>query len=440
MRSTEKELHLPTLEEAILKRWEAEDTFGRSVRNRRDAQEYVFYDGPPFANNLPHYGHLLAGIIKDIVPRYWTMRGMRVERRFGWDTHGLPVEMEIERELGIVGKSIEEVGIETFNEACRASVLKYSKEWEKTVLRTGRWVDFQDRYLTMQASFMESVWWTFKQLWDKDLIYEGYRILPYSTGCHTTLSNFEASADYRDVQDPAITLTMPLVSDPGTKLLVWTTTPWTLPANLAVAAHPQIDYVKLRDLADETNYIMAKSLVHTLYKKPDTYEILSEMKGESLKGLQYVPLFDFFEEMRERGAFKVVIDEYVTAEDGTGMVHLAPAYGEDDHRVCAREGIPLVDPINMDGKFTEPVNSWKGLYIKDADPLIIQDLKKRGRIAKHSTIVHSYPFCERSGFPLMYKAMPVWFVNVTAIKERIITCNEHTSWIPEHLKSGRFGK
>ncbi|MBU1218715.1 isoleucine--tRNA ligase [Myxococcota bacterium] len=440
MRSVDKDISFPQLEELILNKWKEENTFHRSLSMRADSPDYVFYDGPPFANNLPHYGHLLAGIIKDIVPRYWTMKGFKVERRFGWDTHGLPVEMEVEKDLGIVGKGISEIGVDKFNESCRASVLKYSKEWERTVLRTGRWVDFENRYLTMTPEFMETVWWVFKELWNKGLIYEGHRILPYSTGCHTPLSNFEASADYRDVQDPAITLTMPLLNDENTKILIWTTTPWTLPSNLAVAVHPNIDYVYLRDLSSDTIYILAETLISTLFKKESEYEIIKKVAGSELKGLEYVPLFDFFKGHREKGAFRVLVDEYVTADDGTGIVHLAPAYGEDDYRVCQREGIPLVDPVNLDGKFTEEVTDWAGLYIKDADPLIIQDLKKRGRVVKHSTIVHSYPYCERSGYPLMYKAMPVWFVKVTEIKERILKCNLETSWIPEHLRDGRFGK
>ncbi|MBN2723793.1 MAG: isoleucine--tRNA ligase [Deltaproteobacteria bacterium] len=440
MRSVDKDISFPQLEENVLEKWQKQNTFKRSVENRENSPDYVFYDGPPFANNLPHYGHLLAGILKDIVPRYWTMRGYRIERRFGWDTHGLPVEMEVEKDLGIVGKGIEEVGVEKFNESCRSSVLKYSKEWERTVLRTGRWVDFENRYLTMTPEFMETVWWVFKELWNRNLIYEGYRILPYSTGCHTPLSNFEASSDYRDVQDPAITLTMPLAQDPNIKILVWTTTPWTLPANLAVAVHPDIDYVYLKDKTDDVTYIMAQTLVSTLFKTEDTYEILKTVKGTELAGLEYTPLFSFFEKMKEKGAFRVLVDEYVTADDGTGIVHLAPAYGEDDHRVCQRENIALVDPVNLDGKFTSEVSDWEGMYIKDADPLIIQNLKKRGRVIKHATLVHSYPYCERSGFPLMYKAMPVWFVKVTEIKDKILKNNSQTSWIPEHLRDGRFGK
>ncbi len=440
MRSIEKDVEFPQLEKRILARWKEKDTFRRSIRNRAGAREYVFFDGPPFANNLPHYGHLLAGIIKDIVPRYWTMRGLRVHRRFGWDTHGLPVEMEVEKALGIVGKGVASVGIETFNEACRASVLKYAREWESTVEKTGRWVDFEDRYLTMQPSFMESVWWVFRQLWDKGLIYEGHRVLPYSTGCHTPLSNFEASADYRDVQDPAITVTMPWVDDPDCAFLVWTTTPWTLPANLAVAVHPELDYVKLRDHADGRRWVLSANLVGQYFKKPEEYTILERMKGRDLAGIPYVPLFDFFEGKRAEGAFRVLVDEYVTAEDGTGIVHLAPAYGEDDHRVCLREGISLADPVDLDGRFTEPAEPWKGQYIKDADPLIIAELKRRKRLVKHATLVHSYPYCERSGTPLMYKAMPVWFVKVTELRECMLAANAKTAWIPENLRDGRFGK
>ncbi|MBU1410465.1 isoleucine--tRNA ligase [Myxococcota bacterium] len=440
MRSIEKDIEFPQLEKRILERWKAGNTFRRSIEQRAGAREYVFFDGPPFANNLPHYGHLLAGIIKDIVPRYWTMRGFRVHRRFGWDTHGLPVEMEVEKDLGIVGKGVAEVGIHKFNEACRASVLKYAKEWESTVEKTGRWVDFEDRYLTMQPSFMESVWWVFRQLWDKGLIYEGHRVLPYSTGCHTPLSNFEASADYRDVQDPAITVTMPWIDDPDTAFLVWTTTPWTLPANLAVAVHPEIDYVKLQDHTDGRRWVLAEGLVAQYFKKPEEYTILARMKGRELAGIGYTPLFDFFEGKRAEGAFRVLVDEYVTAEDGAGIVHLAPAYGEDDFRVCLREGITLADPIDLDGRFTEPVTIWKGLYIKDADPLIIAELKKQKRLVRHVTLVHSYPYCERSGFPLMYKAMPVWFVKVTELRDRMLAANAKTSWIPENLRDGRFGK
>ena len=440
MRKIEKDVHFPQLERHILAQWKKNDTFKRSIQQRQGAREYVFFDGPPFANNLPHYGHLLAGIIKDIVPRYWTMRGFKVLRRFGWDTHGLPVEMEVEKELGIVGKGVAEVGIERFNEACRASVLKYAKEWESTVEKTGRWVDFEDRYLTMQPTFMETVWWVFKRLYDMGLIYEGYRVMPYSTGCHTPLSNFEASADYRDVQDPAITVTMPWLDSPDTAFLVWTTTPWTLPSNLAVAVHPDIDYVKIRDHADGKYWVLAENLVSRYFRKPEDYTVIDRMKGRELSGISYVPLFDFFEQKRSEGAFRVLVDKYVTAEDGTGIVHLAPAYGEDDFRVCIREGISLVDPIDLDGRFTDPVEPWKGMYIKDADPLIIQELKKRGRLVRHATLVHAYPYCERSGTPLMYKAMPVWFVKVTELRDRMLANNAKTRWIPEYLRDGRFGK
>ena len=424
----------PALEEQILTLWEERDVFARSIRGDK---EFVFYDGPPFATGTPHYGHLLAGTIKDVVPRYWAMRGYRVERRFGWDTHGLPVEMEIEKNLGLQGPDeVLAYGVDKYNEACRSIVLRYTGLWEKTVKRLGRWVDFENDYKTMEPEFMESVWSVFQQLWDKGLVYEGYKVMPYSWRLGTPLSNFEANMDYRKVQDPAVTVGFPVADDPGTVLLAWTTTPWTLPSNMALCVGGSIDYVRVRPEADGPVYIVAEALKNSIMG--EDAEVIGRLKGSDLVGLRYQPLFEHFADAAEEGAFRVVADDYVTTDSGTGIVHQAPAFGEDDWRVCEREGVPMRDATDDQGRFTDAFALGAGQFVKDADKAIIRELKDRGRLFKQATIDHDYPFCWRSGTPLIYKAISTWFVKVTDIRDRLVQNNESVRWVPEFVGARRF--
>lgn len=429
-------------EEEVLQLWQKLDAFRRSVDERpADSPEnvYVFYDGPPFATGLPHYGHFVASTLKDVIPRYWTMRGKRVERRFGWDTHGLPIEMEMEKALDLSGpSSIREYGVDRFNEACRENVLRYTAEWRQTITRLGRWVDFDNDYKTMDLPFMESVWWVFKQLWDKGLVYQGVRVMPYSWRLSTPLSNFEANLDYRDVDDPAITVALPIDNDEdGASLLVWTTTPWTLPSNLGVAVGPDIEYVRARRSSDGAVFVVAKDLVKQVVG--EDAEVLRELTGKDLVGLTYEPLFDYFKDKKRTGAFVVMESDHVTTTEGTGLVHMAPAYGEEDFQACQKVGIAPVDPVDEEGRFTEPVHDFVGMNIKEADKSIIRALKDKGRLVKHASLRHSYPFCWRSGTPLIYKTFPVWFVKVEEQRDRMAANNQGIHWVPEAVGHKRFG-
>jgi isoleucyl-tRNA synthetase len=432
-------VNFPELETEILKFWESHDTFKKSLELRKHSPEFVFYDGPPFATGLPHYGHLLAGTIKDIVPRYQTMRGHFVERRFGWDCHGLPVEYEMEQELKISGKrDIEKMGVDVFNEKCRSIVLRYTREWRQIVTRMGRWVDFDNDYKTMDKPYMESIWWVFKSLWDKDLIYEGNKILPYCPRCATPLSNFETNQGYEEVQDPAITVRFAVENQPQTYVLAWTTTPWTLPSNLALAVGAKIPYVKIKD-GDDT-YYLAKDRLAVYYKKPDEIRILEELDGSKLVGLHYEPLFPYFADQRKAGAFRICAADFVSTEDGTGIVHIAPGFGEDDYRLGQTEGIAAVCPVDEEGRFTNAVPDYAGREVKEADSDIMRRLKEEGKLVHRSTIQHSYPHCWRCDKPLIYKAISTWFVRVEKIRERITASNHQTHWVPDHLRDGRFGK
>ena len=422
-------------EHQVLALWDKVRAFSRSVEEKSRDKSFIFYDGPPFATGLPHYGHLVASTLKDIVPRYWTMRGYRVERRFGWDTHGLPIEMDVEKRLGLSGpSSIREYGVDKFNEECRAGVLRYVDEWRKTVTRVGRWVDFDNDYKTMDLSFMESVWWVFRQLWDKGLVYKGLRVMPYSWRLSTALSNFEAGLDYRDVDDPAITLKLKLDGEDAS-LLIWTTTPWTLPSNLAVAVGPDVDYVKARH-EDGHDYWVAKDLAKQVLG--DKHEVKETTKGAALVGRTYAPMFPYFADRKQQGAFRVIASAHVTTTDGTGLVHMAPAFGEDDFNACKRAGIDVVDPVNDEGAFTAAVSDYAGQNIKEADKHIIADLKKKGLIFRHATIRHSYPFCWRSGAPLIYKTTPSWYVKVEQLRDRMVKANDAIHWVPESIGSARF--
>jgi len=433
--------NFPAVENETLAFWASDGTFQASIDQRdagtNGANEYVFYDGPPFANGLPHYGHLLTGFVKDAVPRYQTMQGKRVERRFGWDCHGLPAEAEAERQLGISGRqAITDFGIEKFNEYCKESVLRYTSDWERYVTRQARWVDFANDYKTLDVSYMESVMWAFKTLWDKGLIYEGFRVLPYSWALETPLSNTETRMDdaYKQVQDPA--LTVAFVLETGESLLAWTTTPWTLPSNLALAVAPDVSYVRVRH--NGTVYILAEARLGAYEKELEGAEVLDTVLGSTLVGRTYTPMFSYFADQPD--AFRIIAGDFVTTEDGTGVVHLAPGFGEDDQRVCSENGIGLVVPVDSRGLFTSEVPDFFGMLVFDANPLIIRELKSRGVVLRHETYDHAYPHCWRTGKPLIYKAVSSWFVNVTAVKERMVALNEEITWVPDHLQHGSFGK
>jgi isoleucyl-tRNA synthetase len=424
--------------------WQENSIFQKSLEQTKNGEPYIFYDGPPFATGLPHHGHLVGGVLKDCVPRYWTMKGRYVDRRFGWDCHGLPVEHEIDKKLGMSTQdAVKELGISGYNQECRSIVSRYVKEWEKTITRIGRWVDFENDYKTMDTPFMESVWWVFKQLWDKDLIYQGTRVVPFSTALGTVLSNFEAGQNYQDVQDPAITALFKIINDDeneeDTYIAAWTTTPWTLPSNLCLCAGADIDYVLVED-ADKKIY-MAKAAIEHYGKKRD-YKILKELKGSELKGKRYEPLFPYFSHFASEGSFQILNDDYVTTDAGTGIVHIAPGFGEDDNRVMKEAGLESVFacPVDNAGKFTKEIPDYDGIMVKDADKEIIKRLKGEGKLYEQRVIVHSYPFCYRSDTPLIYKAIPSWYVRVEKIKEDLLKSNEEINWVPDHIKGGRFGK
>jgi isoleucyl-tRNA synthetase len=452
---------LPGVERRLLGRWEQQRTFERSIEQRKDAEEYVFNDGPPFANGLPHYGHLLTGYVKDVIPRYQTMRGNRVERRFGWDCHGLPAEMQTEQELGVSGRvAITEYGIDRFNEACRTSVLRYTNEWERYVTRQARWVDFVDDYKTMDLPYMESVMWAFKQLWNKGLIYEAYRVMPYSWGAETPLSNFEIRLDdaTRPRQDPALTVAFsvdpdagPLPDalaaaladvDGGAEVWAWTTTPWTLPSNLALAVGPEVTYqvIEVTSGPRAGRLVVLGSNAVDKYAKElgEDHRVVATVQGNELAGLHYRPMFPYFEGHAD--SFRVLVDDYVSDEDGTGVVHQAPGFGEDDQRVCEAAGIVLVVPVDESGRFTAEVSDYAGQNVFDANPEIIRDLKERGVVVRHDTIDHNYPHCWRTDTPIIYRAVSSWYVEVTAIRDRLIELNQQINWIPSHVRDGQFGK
>ncbi|CAG8221037.1 unnamed protein product [Penicillium salamii] len=439
-------IDFPAEEELVLSRWREIDAFKRQVELSSDKPRYSFFDGPPFATGLPHYGHLLASTIKDVIPRYWSMKGYHVERRFGWDTHGVPIEYEIDKKLGMSGlQAVQEIGIEKYNEECRAIVMRYSTEWRQTIERLGRWIDFDNDYKTMNPSFMESVWWVFKELFDKGLVYRGYRVMPYSTALNTPLSNFEAQQNYKDVQDPAIVVTFPLLDDPETCLLAWTTTPWTLPSHTGLCAHPAFEYVKIYDEATKKNYILLEALLRTIYKDPKKakFKIVDRIKGSDMLGWKYTPLFDYFyDEFKDYG-FRVLNDEYVTAEDGVGIVHQAPAFGEEDYQVAVNHGVINEtrlppNPVDPQGCFTAEVRDFAGQNVKAADKAIIKLLKGNGRVLVDSQITHSYPFCWRSDTPLIYRAVPSWFVKVKPIIPDILEGIEKSHWVPSNVKERRF--
>ncbi len=440
-------VNFPKVEEEVLAFWEKDNTFKKSINNRPTGDngdnEYVFYDGPPFANGLPHYGHLLTGFIKDVIPRYQTLKGKHVDRRFGWDCHGLPAELDAEKVLGISGKKeILDLGLDKFNQTCRTQVMKYTKEWESSVNRQARWVDFENDYKTMETPYMESIIWAFKSLYDKGLIYEGVKVLPYSWAIETPLSNFETRMDdsYRDRDDPAITVMFKLIpTEEGAKprnILVWTTTPWTLPSNLALCVGADIDYAIFEENGVE--YVIAEALAGNYKKQLENAEKAGSIKGAELVGRNYEPLFDYFK--GTENAFKVISGEFVSTEDGTGIVHIAPGFGEDDLQVSRINQIPVVCPVDSKGQFTDEVPDFKGIQVFEANKPIIKLIKDKGQLIKQEMYTHSYPHCWRTGTPLIYKITSSWFVDVPKFKDRMVELNQQINWMPAHIKDGQFGK
>lgn len=448
----------PEEEEKILKYWREENVFLKSYEKSKGRDIYTFYDGPPFATGLPHYGHILAGTIKDIVTRYAHQSGYCVERRFGWDCHGLPVEHEIDKMLQIKQKQdVLAYGIANYNEKCRSIVMRYANEWRSTIERLGRWIDFDNDYKTLDVYYMESVWWVFASLFKKNLVYRSFKVMPYSFACNTPLSNFEANLNYKDIKDPSIVVTFPLINEQSdsrfadVELLAWTTTPWTLPSNLAVCVHPNFVYCIFINKLNNKKWIVTENRLNWVCKElkldieNKDIEIIEKINGSELEGQKYLPLFDFFySDELKNVAFRIVADEFVTDDAGTGLVHCAPAFGEQDFRVCKnkniirQDGSDLFCAVDDDGKLTSNLGEFAGLNFKDADKPIKANLKMRGRLIVNSEITHSYPFCWRSDTPLIYKAVPSWFIRVEEIKENLINCNNQTYWVPNFVKEKRF--
>lgn len=438
-------------EAKVLDFWIRGQIFERSLEENKDKPRFTFYDGPPFATGKPHYGHLLAGTIKDVVTRFAHQTGHHVERRFGWDCHGLPVENEIDKKLEIKGpKDVEKIGIANYNDECKAIVLRYTSDWEVVVKRMGRWIDFTNGYRTMDLNFMESVWSVFQRLYKKGFVYHSVKVMPYSTGCCTPLSNFEAGQNFKEVSDPSVIVSFPVICDgkaTNKHLLAWTTTPWTLPSNLALCCNADLEYVEVEEIKTGKIYICLETRLEFVFKKnyQSTHRILKKLRGSELKGLEYVPLFDYFREFKLTGAFKVLNDGYVSADSGTGIVHQAPYFGEDDFRVCLSHNIIKKDsgievcPIDAECRFTAPVQDYLGQFIKDADKNITKDLKLRGRLYNNSEIRHSYPFCWRTNQPLIYRAVPSWFIRVEQSRDKLLEMNAKTYWVPDYVKEKRFG-
>ncbi|GAB7366790.1 hypothetical protein MBLNU230_g0741t1 [Neophaeotheca triangularis] len=463
-------ISFPAEEERVLAHWDSINAFQQQLALSASNPPYVFYDGPPFATGTPHYGHLLASTIKDIIPRYWSMRGRHVERRFGWDTHGVPIEQiidkQLQEELGVRGSAaVEKIGIAEYNRRCREVVLTYAGEWRRVIGRLGRWIDFDRDYKTMDAGFMETCWWVFAQLYRKGLVYHGARVLPYSTALNTPLSKSEAQEDYRDVQDPAITVAFPLLGESeqveGPKGVVrvlaekaegkevcfvaWTTTPWTLPSNVALCAHPEYEYLLVHDTETDKRFVMLEAGLKVLYKDPKKakYTVLHKLKGAELAGVQYKPLFPYFEKEFKGIGYKILLDTYVKQDEGVGIVHQSPAFGEDDYAISWREGVingerPPPNPLNAGGEYTNEVPDFEGQHVKAADKNIIKHIEGLGRMVRKSQLTHRYPFCPRSKTPLIQRAVPSWFIKVESIVPQLLENLEKTHWVPETVKTGRF--
>ncbi len=432
-------LEVVPMEENVLKMWKKRDIFKKTVEQRKGKPEYVFYEGPPTANGRPGVHHVLARAFKDMFPRYKTMRGYRVSRRGGWDTHGLPVEIEVEKKLGFKNKQqIEEYGVDKFNELCKNSVFTYIQDWEKLTDRIAFWVDLETAYVTYENEYIESVWWILKNFWEKDLLFKGYKVVPYCPRCGTPLSDHEVALGYDDATDPSVFIRLPLVDKPDTSLLVWTTTPWTLPANVAVAAHPDVDYVTVErdNNGAKEKLILAKNLVEKVFKDEEV-KILDTFKGKKLKGMKYQPLYTFMPV--DKPAYYVLLADYVTTEDGSGLVHQAPAFGAEDMEMAKKYDLPILLTVQPDGTFIPEITPWRGIFVKDADPQIIRDLDSRGLLFRAGTLVHTYPFCWRCKTPLLYYARDSWYIRTSAKKDRLVALNKTINWVPEHIKNGRFG-
>ncbi len=432
-------LNVTSMEENVLKFWKQAEIFKKTVEQRQGAPEYVFYEGPPTANGKPGVHHVLARAFKDMFPRYKIMRGFHVSRRGGWDTHGLPVEIEVEKQLGFKNKQqIEEFGIDKFNELCKKSVFTYIQDWEKMTDRIAFWVDLEDAYVTYTNDYIESVWWILKNFWDKDLLYKGYKVVPYCPRCGTPLSDHEVALGYDEATDPSVFVRIPLVDQPDVSLLVWTTTPWTLPGNVAVAAHPDVDYVIVEhdNNGAREKLILAKSLVEKVFGD-DEVKVLETLKGKKLNGVKYHPLFTFLPP--DKPAHFVVLGDFVTTEDGTGLVHMAPAFGAEDMEMAREHNLPVLMTVLPDGTFIPEVTPWRGVFVKDADKMIIEDLRARGLLYKSEAYTHTYPFCWRCGTPLLYYARESWYIRTSAFRDRLVELNNTIGWVPEHTKSGRFG-
>ena len=432
-------LDVPSMEDNVLKMWTKQEIFKKTVDQRQGKPEYVFYEGPPTANGRPGVHHVLARAFKDMFPRYKIMRGYNVSRRGGWDTHGLPVEIEVEKQLGFTNKQqIEEYGIDKFNELCKKSVFNYIQEWEKLTDRIGFWVDLDTAYVTYTNDYIESVWWILKNFWEKDLLFKGYKIVPYCPRCGTPLSDHEVALGYDDATDPSVFVRFPLVDKPDTYFLVWTTTPWTLPANVAIAAHPEVDYVTVeRDNNGTTEkLILAKSLLEKVFRGEEV-KVVDTFKGKKLKGMKYNPLYTFVP--LDKPAHFVVLGDFVTTEDGTGLVHQAPAFGAEDMEMSKQNDLPVLLTVQPDGTFIPEITPWRGIFVKDADPLIIQELESRGLMFRSEKFVHTYPFCWRCHTPLLYYARESWYIRTSAKKENLVSLNKTINWVPDHIKNGRFG-
>ncbi|MGN0180271.1 MAG: isoleucine--tRNA ligase [Monoglobaceae bacterium] len=436
-RKVSADLSFVEQEKQIANFWKDNDIFKKSIENREDGETFTFFDGPPTANGKPHIGHVLTRAIKDLIPRYRTMKGYKVLRKAGWDTHGLPVELEVEKSLGISGKpEIEKYGIEDFIKKCKASVFTYQSEWEEMSERVGFWADMDDPYVTYHNDYIESVWWALRQIWDKGLLYKGHKIMPYCPRCGTSLSSHEVAQGYKDVKENSLIAKFPVKGRENEYILAWTTTPWTLPANLALCVNPSEKYVRF-SVEDGTIYIMAEALIESVFGKETEVKILDEYIGTDLTGLEYEPLYTFIKP--DKKAYYVIADNYVTMEDGTGVVHIAPAFGEDDSRVCKEQGLPFINHVDHQGKFTEATGEWGGVFVKDADKLVIRDLKERNQCFAVIPFEHSYPFCWRCDTPLLYYACDTWFIEMTKVRDRLLANNETVNWLPDNIKHGRFG-
>lgn len=438
-KAVSSKLNINEMEEGVLRFWRTNEVFKKSSDDRKDRPPYVFFEGPPTANGKPGIHHVLGRAFKDMFPRYKTMNGYYVDRRGGWDTHGLPVEIEVEKKLGFTNKGqIEIYGIEKFNALCRESAFEYIQDWEKLTERLGYWIDLDRAYVTYENEYIESVWWLLKSIWDKGLLYQGFKVVPYCPRCGTPLSDHEVAQGYEETDDPSVFVRFPLIDEPNTYLLVWTTTPWTLPGNVAVAAHPEVEYVLVtrEDGTSDERLILAKDLVEKVFGETPV-KIHKTFKGKALKGKRYSPLFTFMPV--EKPAHYVVNADYVTTTDGTGLVHIAPAFGADDMQVAKAYDLPILMTINDEGKFKKEVKNWSDMFVKDADPLIIAELDQRGLLFSSGRYTHTYPFCWRCSTPLLYYARPTWFIRTSQIKNRLLELNQQINWVPEHIKNGRFG-